>query len=376
MRKNHVLHVIKSEWKKTRKTPVQLVTMLLVPLLSVLFLSWCLSYVNVLVNRYKGTVYFPEEISAEEMEETLSEFYPDFSFRSGTMDDAKTRVGNGRTDCAVVVEEKTIRILYDSSILTSSAALKDAKDLGLDISYLLSGKEFYDEVYEIYPETETLDLSTSADRLDSYLDRVGGVVGMIIFLMMSSNAMAISARSITGEKERQTFDTLVLSPAKLSKILTGKVLVMMAEIFLSGFVGFAAGIAGMAVWSPKEFAAITDNRGNVFVWLLVVLAILFAATLVITAVFSVIGSAFAQTKKASLFSSAGMVIVSVTAMLPSFIDAEVIRMFPLSNWTPLLKDLCEDDFTFNPIFTALAIGLLLFGLSMILSSALWERRSE
>ena len=134
MRKNHVLHVIKSEWKKTRKTPVQLVTMLLVPLLSVLFLSWCLSYVNVLVNRYKGTVYFPEENSAEEMEETLSEFYPDFSFRSGTMDDAKTRVGNGRTDCAVVVAEKTIRILYDSSILTSSAALKDAKDLGLDIS--------------------------------------------------------------------------------------------------------------------------------------------------------------------------------------------------------------------------------------------------
>ena len=36
----------------------------------------------------------------------------------------------------------------------------------------------------------------------------------------------------------------------------------------------------------------------------------------------------------------------------------------------------EDDFTFTPIFTALAIGLLLFGLSMILSSALWERRSE
>ena len=51
---------MKSEWKKTRKTPVQLVTMLLVPMLSVLFLSWCLSYVMVLVNRYSGAVYFPE----------------------------------------------------------------------------------------------------------------------------------------------------------------------------------------------------------------------------------------------------------------------------------------------------------------------------
>lgn len=376
MRKNHVLHVIKSEWKKTRKTPVQLVTMLLVPVLSALFLSWCLSYVNVLVNRYKGTVYFPEEISAEEMEETFSEFYPGFSFGNGTMEDAKTRVSSGRTDCAVVVEAKIIHVLYDSSILTSSMALKDAKDLSLDLSYLLEGREYYDEVYEIYPETETLDLSTSADRLDSYLDRVGGVVGMIIFLVMSSNAMAISARSITGEKERQTFDTLVLCPAKLSKILLGKVVVMMTEIFLSGFVGFVAAVIGMAIWSPKEFAALPDNGGNVLIWLLVILAILCSATLVITAIFSVIGSAFAQTKKASLFSSAGMVIVSVTAMLPSFIDADVIRLFPLSNWTPLLKDLCEDEFTYTPIFTALAIGLLLFGLSMILSSALWERRSE
>lgn len=367
---------MRSEWKKTTKTPVQLVTMLLVPLLSVLFLSWCLSYVNVLVNRYKGTVYFPEEISAEEMETAFSEFYPDFSFRNGTMNDAKTRVGNGRTDCALVVEDKFIYILYDSSILTASVALKDAKDLGLDISYLLSGKEYYDEVYEIYPETEALDLSTSAERLDSYLDRVGGVVGMIVFLMMSSNAMAISAHTITGEKERQTFDALVLCPADISKILTGKVLVMMTEIFVSGLVGFIASVAGMAIWSPKEFAALSDNRGSVPVWLLVILSILFAATLVITAIFSVIGSAFAQTKKASLFSSAGMVIVSVTAMLPTFIDAELIRLFPLANWTPLLKDLCEDDFTYTPIFTALAIGLLLFGISMILSSALWERRSE
>ena len=138
MRKNHVLHVIKSEWKKTRKTPVQLVTMLLVPVLSALFLSWCLSYVNVLVNRYNGTAYFPEEISAKEMEETFSEFYPEFSFGNGTMEDAKTRVRSGRTDCAVVVEAKIIHVLYDSSILTSSMALKDAKDLSLDLSYLLA----------------------------------------------------------------------------------------------------------------------------------------------------------------------------------------------------------------------------------------------
>ncbi|MBO4747980.1 MAG: ABC transporter permease subunit [Clostridiales bacterium] len=376
MRRNHVLHVIKSEWKKTRKTPVQLVTMLLVPMISVLFLSWCLSYVVTLVDRYSGAVYFPEDISAEEMKEELSESYPDFSFRNGTLEEATTRVSNGKADCALVVEDKTIRILYDSSILTSSQALKDAKDLGIDLSYLLEGEKYYSDAYAFYPEIESIDMSSSADRLIGYIDRVGGVVGMIIFLMMASNAMTLSARTITGEKERQTFDTLVLCPAELSKILLGKELVMLAEIFLSGIIGAVAAVVGMAIWSPKEFEAVTENGAEVAGWFFVIVLLIFAAALVITAIFSIIGSAFAQTKKTSLFSSCGMVLVSISAILPSFIDTGIVEYFPLSNWTPILKSICKDEFTYTPIFTALAISLLLFGLSMILSSGLWERTSE
>ncbi|MBR5039662.1 MAG: ABC transporter permease [Clostridiales bacterium] len=376
MRRNHVLHVIKSEWKKTRKTPVQLVTMLLVPMISVLFLSWCLSYVVTLVDRYSGTVYFPEDFSAEEMKEELSESYPDFSFRNGTLEEATTRVSNGKADCALVVEDKTIRILYDSSILTSSQALKDAKDLGIDLSYLLEGEKYYSDAYDLYPEIENIDMSSSADRVIGYIDRVGGVVGMIIFLMMASNAMTLSARTITGEKERQTFDTLVLCPADLSKILLGKELVMLAEIFLSGIIGSIAAIGGMAIWSPKEFDAVTENGAEVAGWFFVIVLLIFAAALVITAIFSVIGSAFAQTKKTSLFSSCGMVLVSISAILPSFIDTGIVKYFPLSDWTPILKSICKDEFTYTPIFTALAISLLLFGLSMILSSGLWERTSE
>ena len=199
---------------------------------------------------------------------------------------------------------------------------------------------------------------------------------MIIFLMMASNAMTLSARTITGEKERQTFDTLVLCPAELSKILLGKELVMLAEIFLSGIIGAVAAVVGMAIWSPKEFEAVTENGAEVAGWFFVIVFLIFAAALVITAIFSVIGSAFAQTKKTSLFSSCGMVLVSISAILPSFIDTGIVEYFPLSDWTPILKSICKDEFTYTPIFTALAISLLLFGLSMILSSGLWERTSE
>ena len=61
MHKRHVSHVMKSEWKKSMKTPVQLVMMLLVPLLSVLFLAWAMSYVRGFTTNYQATVLFEKK---------------------------------------------------------------------------------------------------------------------------------------------------------------------------------------------------------------------------------------------------------------------------------------------------------------------------
>ena len=72
MRKRHVLHVMRSEWRKTKKTPAQLGTMLIVPLVSVLFLSWCMSYVHVMVDSYHATVYLPDEETLNRLTDSVN----------------------------------------------------------------------------------------------------------------------------------------------------------------------------------------------------------------------------------------------------------------------------------------------------------------
>jgi hypothetical protein len=367
---------MRSEWRKTKKTPAQLVTMLIVPLVSVLFLSWCMSYVHVMVDSYHATVYLPDEETTEMVESVLGEYYPDFSFKTGTREDAETRVHEGRTDCALVVDNVEVRILYDSSMLTSSMALKDSTDMANDLVYLLESEELLLGAYDLYPESMPIDLSTDEEKLESYFDQMAGLIGMILFLMMASNAMALSARTITGEKERQTFDTLVLCPAPLRKILLGKELVMFIEVFISGIVGLLAAVAGMIIWYPKEFSMVREMAGKNPAMIFVILLLLLTVTLVITGIFSIIGSAFAQAKKASLFSSAGMVIVSVAAILPNFINGEVVRFIPVANWTPIVKHLGKNEIEYIPVLTSLAIGAGIFVISMILSSGLWERTSE
>ncbi|MBO4687126.1 MAG: ABC transporter permease [Clostridiales bacterium] len=376
MRRRHVPHVMASEWKKTRKTPIQLVMMLLVPLLSALFLVWAMSYVKEFTTNYEATVLLPEREQCEEMEEVLEEEYPDFSFRTGTKDDIEKILYSGHADCVIVVEEETIRIVYDSSVLSSSQALKDASDCAADLSVLLESRKMYDDLQTFYPEKEIIDLSTDFEKLNTYLDQLAGVVGMIVFLMMASNAMTIAVRSITGEKERQTFDTLVLCPVPLRRILLGKTLVLLMEVFISGVVGIGAAIGGMAIWNRRDFTTVSRIAGKNIAWLPALLLILLTATCLITAIFIVIGSAFAEAKKASLFSSAGMVLVSVSAMLPTFIENDGVKYIPIANFTPTIKAICKNEVRFDALIPALGVSAVLLGISVILASRLWERNCE
>lgn len=367
---------MRCEWRKTKKTPAQLLMMLIVPVVSVLFMMWCMCYVRVVADKYNATVYFSDEKTATEIGAYLGEYYPDFKFKAGTREEAEVLVHEGKIDCALIVSEKEVRIIYDSSILTSSNALKDASDCANDLVYLLEGEDIFQGAYDLYPDSKLIDVSTDEQKMTKFFDQMSGLVGMILFLMMASNAMTLSAKTITGEKERQTFDSLVLCPAPLRRILLGKELVMMIEIFLSGLAGILAAVAGLAVWYPYEFKMIRQAAGSNASWFLAILILISSVTLVITGIFSIIGSAFSQTKKASLFSSAGMVFVSVAAILPNFIDNDLVRFIPVANWTPVIKQLGKNHVEYLPILAALAVSALFAVMCMILSSGLWERTSE
>ncbi|MBO4928534.1 MAG: ABC transporter permease [Clostridiales bacterium] len=372
MRKNHIAHVMQSEWRKTSKTKVRLVMMLIAPLLSVLFFSWAMGYVRNVTSRYKAAVF----CGKQDQDEILYENYPEFTRMDGSRAEAEEEISEGRVDVAVVVAEERIEILYDSSLLTSSDAIKEASDLASDLSFFLEGKEYYDDIQLYFPQKEIIDISTDEDKLETYMDQIAGVIGMIIFLMMSSNALTLVSGSVTGEKERQTFDTLVLCPVPLWKILLGKMLVLLQEVFLAGAAGIIAAVLGMAVWATDQFSTLRHTVGSVAEWLPAMVIILLGVSMAITSIFTLIASAFSETKKASLFASAGMVIVSFAAILPNFIKSDVVNYIPVANWTPVLKAVCRKETEFLPVSVSLLIAAVLLGISMILSSRLWERNHE
>ena len=372
----HIRNAMRNEWKKTRKTPIQLVMMLLVPFLTTMVLFFGLSYMRGLGDHYSGVVYLPTEAEMNTAEGMLKERYSSFSFSSGDEEKAKSSIRSGGKDVAICITDTQIEVFYDSSILTSSLALKESSDIASELSFLLADRATFDEYIEFLPETQIHDLSTEEKKLDTNLNQICSTIGMVLFLSMCTNAMTLSTGSITGEKERQTFDTLVLCPAPLRKILTGKVLVMMFQVFLSGVMGTLGAICGLIIWDQKDFHMIADRVGSDPSWIFILLLLLITVSLLIAAVFSVIASAFPQAKKTSLFSSAGMILISVGAMVPTYVSGPVLKYIPVANWAPVVKAACKHQTEIVPVFCALGITACLFGVSMILSAGLWERSHE
>ena len=372
----HIRNAMRNEWKKTRKTPIQLVMMLLVPFLTTMVLFFGLSYMRGLGDHYSGVVYLPTEAEMNTAEGMLKERYSSFSFSSGDEEKAKNSIRSGGKDVAICITDTQIEVFYDSSILTSSLALKESSDIASELSFLLADRATFDEYIEFLPETQIHDLSTEEKKLDTNLNQICSTIGMVLFLSMCTNAMTLSTGSITGEKERQTFDTLVLCPAPLRKILTGKVLVMMFQVFLSGVMGTLGAICGLIIWDQKDFHMIADRVGSDPSWIFILLLLLITVSLLIAAVFSVIASAFPQAKKTSLFSSAGMILISVGAMVPTYVSGPVLKYIPVANWAPVVKAACKHQTEIVPVLCALGITACLFGVSMILSAGLWERSHE
>lgn len=375
-RKNHLFrHIVYSEWRRICKTPIQLVLVIAVPFVLMLFLLWGIHTVRASTTNYDGRVYCQTE-EQRDYASTLLEKYPSFDSEVGDIEVAKSDVHHGHPDIALVVSADNITAIYDSNLLSSSNALKDASNLGTELSFFLESEETHEHYLASQPETIMVNLSTEVELLDNVLDQVIGVVGMILFLSMASNAMTMSSHAITGEKERQTFDTLVLCPTPLHTVLGGKILVIGTQIFLAGFMGCLGTITGLYLWARDDFQLIARSINGRATWILVLLALLLSTSMLITGIFAIISAAFPETKKTALFGSLGMVVVSFASMIPSFTHTSILKYIPITNFSLLMKDACKSQIQVAPVLGSIGIAILVSILCVILSRRLWERSHE
>ena len=146
--------------------------------------------------------------------------------------------------------------------------------------------------FDINRGVENADLATAEDLAATVISTM---MPMLLMIFLFSGCMGLSLESITGEKERGTLATLLVSPLKRSELAIGKILSLAALSFLSGAVTAIATILALPNLMGGADEVLDANIYSITDYVLLAFVIL-TTLLVMVAMISIV-SAFSKTVK-------------------------------------------------------------------------------
>ena len=160
------------------------------------------------------------------------------------------------------------------------------------------------------------------------------ITSMLPFLLMTflfTGCMAICSESIAGEKERGTIATLLITPAKRSHIVIGKMLSLGITGLCSSLVSFVGLMLSLPSLLGTEFSFEAYSPLTVLLMLLLI----FVTVLLFTTVLMIISTYSKSVKEASSYSSPLMIIImliGVTNMMSTTASTSaVVYAIPIYN---------------------------------------------
>jgi len=168
--------------------------------------------------------------------------------------------------------------------------------------------------FDINRGIENADLATSEDITATVISTM---MPMLLMIFLYSGCMGLSLESITGEKERGTLATLLVSPLKRSELAIGKILSLAALSFLSGAVTAIATILALPNLMGGADEIVDAGIYSITDYILLAFVIL-TVLLVMVAMISLV-SAFSKTvKEAGQASMPLMIIVMLVGVSGMF----------------------------------------------------------
>jgi len=171
---------------------------------------------------------------------------------------------------------------------------------------------------------ENADLATS-ENFAAML--ISTMMPMLLMIFLFSGCLGLALESITGEKERGTLATLLVSPLKRRELAIGKILSLAALSFISGLVTAIATILAL----PNMMGAAGDEAISVAIYSItdyLLLAIVILTTLLLMVTMVSIVSAYAKTVKEAGQATTPLMIlvmlVGVTGMVGGGAQTDVL----------------------------------------------------
>jgi len=169
--------------------------------------------------------------------------------------------------------------------------------------------------FDINRDITDADLATAEEVAAT---AIAMMMPLLLFIFLFSGCMGLALESITGEKERGTLATLLVSPLKRSELAIGKILSLAALSFISGAITALATILALPnLMGGAADGAVDVNIYNITDYLLLAFVIL-TTLLVMVAMVSIVSAYSKTVKEAGQATMPLMIIVMLVGVSGMF----------------------------------------------------------
>lgn len=256
---------------------------------------------------------------------------------AGSAEKAKEKISNDESglDLYLVFPEnfESDVATYDSTsgnkapqveVYYNSASTESQAVYGMFIEMMDSYEAAMTNKFDINAdESVKYDLASENDAAASVFS---SMLPMMLLMFVFSACMAVGPESISGEKERGTIATMLVTPAKRSHIALGKIMALSIIALLSGLSSTVGTMLSLPKIANVGESDIKTNVYGVSDYLLLAVVILAAVLLIVTLI-SIISAFAKSTKEANTYITPLMIVVMLVGLSGMFIDGTKTELY-------------------------------------------------
>ena len=222
-------------------------------------------------------------------------------------------------------------------------------------------------------ESVKYDLASESDAAASVFS---SMLPMLLLMFVFSACMAVGPESISGEKERGTIATMLVTPAKRSHIALGKIMALSIIALLSGLSSTIGTMLSLPKIANVGESDIKTNVYGVSDYLLLTVVILAAVLLIVTLI-SIISAFAKSTKEANTYITPLMIVVMLVGLSGMFIDGTRTELYyyviPVYNSVQAMTgifslDIVPSGMVVSVISNIIYTGIGVFGLTRMFNN--------
>jgi sodium transport system permease protein len=318
------------------------------------------------------------------------EHLPNTSIRPAQINTVEHEIKSRHFDAAIVLPDNTeerlkagraidVNLLYDAGNETSQAAAARISAGLAAVSQTLVAQRLTEH-------SLPADYATPFKVNEKPIKEGGSAANMILSMMLPyvlvisafSGAIYAAFDQVAGEKERNTLETLLISPASRRDIVLGKFSAVVVVCLISSvlsiiglMISFASKMKAYA-WIAKGGFHLSPAAIGVMLVVILPLAVLFAGLLLAVSTFA------RNQKEAQTYLTPLFLAVLMPAMASMFIGTDVsklVSLVPVLNATIIIKQALSG--TYDPAFIVLALvaSVIYAACALTIATMLFEKES-